>query len=111
VRDTAEGSSASNEARGSRGEDLYIVKYGLAFDRRTRNDIETNRARPARLLARLREAVRYLLDRRDATEEERRLATEAIDWLRSKRDEKPPLKTAEVSEPKPPAKQKRKGKA
>ena len=61
--------------------------------------------------ARLREAARYLLDRRDATEEERRLATEAIDWLRSKRDEKPPLKTAEVSEPKPPAKQKRKGKA
>ena len=33
--------------------------------------------------ARLREAARYLLDRRDATEEERRLATEAIEGLRS----------------------------
>jgi len=37
--------------------------------------------------ARLREAARYLLDRRDATEEEKRLATEAIEWPRSKRDE------------------------
>jgi len=30
--------------------------------------------------ARQREAARYLLDRRDAAEEERRLATEAIEW-------------------------------
>ena len=37
--------------------------------------------------ARLREAARYLLDRRDTTEEERRLATEAIEWLRRKQDE------------------------
>jgi len=49
----------------------------------------------------LREAARYLLDRRDATEEEQRLATEAIEWLRSKRDEIPPAISAEVSEPKP----------
>ena len=35
--------------------------------------------------ARLRLAARYLLDRPDTTEEERRLATEAIEWLRSKR--------------------------
>ena len=42
--------------------------------------------------ARLREAARYLLDRRDATEEESRLATEALGWLRSKRDE--PKQTA-----------------
>jgi len=47
--------------------------------------------------ARLREAARYLLDRRDATEEERRLASEAIAWLRSKRADKVPLKTAEPS--------------
>ena len=39
------------------------------------------------LPARLREAARYLLDRRDTTEEERRLATEAIEGLRSKRAE------------------------
>jgi len=59
--------------------------------------------------ARLREAARYLLDRRDATEEEKRLATEAIEGLRSKRDEKSPPISAEVSEPKStPAKQKRK---
>jgi len=42
------------------------------------------------LPARLREAARYLLDRRDATEEERRLAGEAIDLLRSKRGEPSP---------------------
>jgi hypothetical protein len=36
---------------------------------------------------RLREAARCLLDRKDATEEERRLATEALEGLRSKRDE------------------------
>ena len=36
--------------------------------------------------ARLREAARYLLDRRDATEEEQRLAPEATEWLRSKQD-------------------------
>ena len=47
--------------------------------------------------ARLREAARNLLDRRDVTEEERRLATEAIEWLRSKREEKAPLETAEPS--------------
>jgi len=35
----------------------------------------------------LREAARHLLDRRDTTEDERRLATKAIEWLRSKRDE------------------------
>ena len=45
--------------------------------------------------ARLRLAARYLLDRPDTTEEERRLATEAIEWLRSKREEKAPLETAE----------------
>jgi len=54
-------------------------------------------------------AAHYLLDRKDATEEERRLATEAIDWLQAKRDEKSPPISAEVSEPNPaPAKQKRK---
>ena len=37
--------------------------------------------------ARLRQAARYLLDKRDATEEEQRLASDAIEWLRSKRDE------------------------
>ena len=59
--------------------------------------------------ARLREAARYLLDRRDATDEERRLASDGIEWLRSKRDEKSPPISAEVSEPKSaPAKQKRK---
>jgi len=59
--------------------------------------------------ARLREAARYLLDGRDTTEEERHLATEAVEWLRSKRDEKSPPTSAEVSEPKSaPAKQKRK---
>jgi len=41
---------------------------------------------PDHLPGRLREAARYLLDRKDATEEERRLATEAIELLRSKRD-------------------------
>ena len=39
------------------------------------------------LPGRLREAARYLLDRRDATEEEKRLASEAIEWLRAKQDE------------------------
>jgi len=39
------------------------------------------------LPGRLREAARYLLDRKDATEEERRLASEAIELLRSKREE------------------------
>jgi len=46
------------------------------------------------LPARLREAARYLLDRRDATEEEKRLATEAIELLRSKWGEKAPLNRA-----------------
>ena len=35
----------------------------------------------------LREAAQYLLDRRDTTEKEQRLATETIEWLRSKREE------------------------
>jgi len=61
--------------------------------------------------ARLREAARYLLDRRDATEEERRLATDAIERLRSKRDEKPVPNTEPVSVPKPSAQPKRKGRA
>ena len=66
------------------------------------------------LPARLREAARCLLDRRDATEEERRLATEAIDLLRSKREEASPHGVAMVpDEPpaeskQPAAKQKRK---
>ena len=37
--------------------------------------------------ARLREAARCLLDRRDAADEEKRLASEAIEGLRSKRGE------------------------
>jgi len=44
------------------------------------------RAAPALIictLTRLREAARHLLDRRDTTEEERRLATAAIEWLHS----------------------------
>jgi len=45
--------------------------------------------------ARLREAARYLLDRQDVTEEERRLATVAVEWLRSQREGKAPVKTAE----------------
>jgi len=65
---------------------------------------------PDYLPARLREAAPYLLDRKDATEEERRLATEAIELLRSKRGEKPAPETEQVSEPKPaPARQRRKG--
>jgi len=39
--------------------------------------------------ARLRLAARYLLDGPDTTEEEQRLATEAIDWLRRKRGARP----------------------
>jgi len=42
------------------------------------------------LPGRLREGARYLLDRKDATEEERRLATVAIEWLRNKRGEASP---------------------
>ena len=56
--------------------------------------------------ARLREAERYLLDRQDATEEERRLATEAIEGLRSKRDDKPSVSKSPAA-----VKTKRKGKA
>jgi len=52
--------------------------------------------------ARLREAARYLLDRRDATGEERRLATEAIELLRSRREEQSRHDGA-VSSPEPPA--------
>jgi hypothetical protein len=49
--------------------------------------------------SRVREAASYLLQSSASTEEERRLASEAIEWLRSKRDA-----------PKPAAgKQKRKG--
>ena len=66
------------------------------------------------LTGRLREAARYLPDRRDATEEERRLATEAIELLRSKRGENAPL-TAEPANsdqqagpPQAPARQTRK---
>ena len=50
---------------------------------------------------RVRDAASYLLDSSVSTEDEKRLATEAIEWLRSKRDEKPPPISAEVSEPKP----------
>jgi len=66
------------------------------------------------LPGRLREAARYLLDRRDATEEERRLATEAIEWLRAKRGDVRSVDVSEVQhEPRaestqPPAKPKRK---
>jgi len=62
--------------------------------------------------SRVQEAAAYLLQSPSATEEESRLATDAIAWLRSKRDEKPPLKTEQVSEPKPAAaRQTRKRKA
>ena len=40
--------------------------------------------------ARLRDAARYLLDRRDATEKEQRLASDAIECSPSKRDEPKP---------------------
>ena len=60
------------------------------------------------LPGRLQEAARYLLDRRETTEEERRLATEAIEWLRAKRGE--PRDEPKSDEPKPaPVRQKRKG--
>jgi len=60
------------------------------------------------LPGRLREAARYLLDRKDATEEERRLATEAIEYLQAKRGEPAAPETEQVSEPKPaPARQRR----
>jgi len=64
--------------------------------------------------SRLREAARCLLDRRDATEEEKRLASEAIEGLRSKREEASSHGVSEVQrEPRaestqPPAKPKRK---
>jgi len=58
------------------------------------------------LPGRLREAARYLLDRKDATDEERRLATEAIELLRAKRGETPAPETEQVPEPtRPPARQ------
>ena len=47
--------------------------------------------------ARLRLAARHLLDRPDTTEEEQRLASDAIEWLRSKRHGEAQLKTAESS--------------
>jgi len=67
------------------------------------------------LPGRLREAARYLLDRKDATQEERRLATEAIELLRSKRDDvrsHDATTQAKPDKPKPaPVRQKRKGRA
>ena len=60
------------------------------------------------LPGRLREAARYLLDRKDATEEERRLATEAIELLRAKRDEPSPQHEPQVEPTQPPARQTRK---
>ena len=66
--------------------------------------------------ARLREAARYLLDRRDATEEEKRLASEAIEGLHGRRDEQTSTKETtssrdEIATPdrRQPAKRKRKG--
>ena len=66
--------------------------------------------------ARLREAARYLLDRRDTTEEEQRLATEALEGLRSKRDEatsrEETTSSNDIATPgrqQPTAKRKRKG--
>jgi hypothetical protein len=59
------------------------------------------RASQAYAPSRVREAASYLLQSSSSTEDEQRLATEAIEWLRSKRDA-----------PKPAAgKQKRKGRA
>jgi hypothetical protein len=55
--------------------------------------------------SRVRDAANYLLMSLASTEEERRQATEAIEWLRGKRDEP----RAESTQP--PAKPKRKGKA
>jgi len=43
--------------------------------------------------SRVSEAVAYLLASSSATEEERRLATEAIGWLRSERDERTEAKS------------------
>jgi hypothetical protein len=56
------------------------------------------------LPARLPEAARYLFDRKDTTEEERRPATEAIEWLRAKRDTGSVTRDdqSETDEPKPP---------
>jgi len=60
-------------------------------------------------LARLGEAARYLLDRRNTTEEERSLATAAIEWLRSKRDGPKKVSTQHRVSSSPPAgKRKRK---
>ena len=54
------------------------------------------------LTRRLREAARYLLDRKDATEEERRMATEAIELLRAKRGEVRQDSDEPPAEPTPP---------
>jgi hypothetical protein len=47
--------------------------------------------------ARVQEALAYLLRMSGATEDERRLASEAIEWLRSKRDEPKPEAEGEVA--------------
>jgi len=41
---------------------------------------------------RVREAASYLLQSSSATEDEQRVATEAIEWLRSKRDKPQPVR-------------------
>jgi len=57
--------------------------------------------------ARVREAATYLLGMSGVTEGERRMASEAMAWLRSKRDA-----PKQPDQPKPaPSKPKRKGKA
>jgi len=54
--------------------------------------------------SRVSEAARYLLASSSATEEEQRLATEATEWLRSKRDE---AQKPVVSSPQPAAERER----
>jgi len=57
--------------------------------------------------ARVREAATYLLGMPAVTEDERRIANEALEWLRSKRDA-----PKQPDQPKPaPARPKRKGRA
>ena len=56
---------------------------------------------------RVSEAAAYLSGRSDATEDEQRLASEAVEWLRSKRDE-PLQATVEQREPTQAGKRKRK---
>jgi len=58
----------------------------------------------------VRDDANYLLTSSSATEDEQRLANEAIEWRRGKRDT--PRDEAKPEEPKPaPVRQKRKGKA